>query len=256
MLPAIQANMLTKIDMQTVFERFLERLSESVDETDFHGAMADVASTLELLTFAYLSLPTGSKSKPTLISNYPAPWMARYLENQYQNIDPVIVRARCGGCSFRWGFDLKGAEPSAAQLGFFEEAAQFGIRCGVTIPIIDLRGHFAAMTFAVDRPNRAFFRVAERYEQGLPLIATCFHVFLRRRLSADRIVDGIPLTAREYECLRWAEKGKSAPDIGCILGITRHTAAFHLANARRKLGVGTTKQAVARLAASSLRATH
>ncbi|RUV67536.1 LuxR family transcriptional regulator [Mesorhizobium sp. M1A.F.Ca.IN.020.30.1.1] len=242
--------------MQTAFERFLERLSESVDETDLLGAMTDIASRLDLLTFAYLSQPIGSDGNPTLISNYPAPWTERYFENQYQSIDPVFVRARCGGCLFRWGFDLHGVEPSMAQRRFFEEAAQFGIRCGVTIPIVDLRGNFAAMTFAVDRPDPAFFRVAERYEQGLSLIATCFHMFVRRKLSPDRVVDGILLTAREYECLQWAEKGKSAPDIGCILGIARHAVAFHLANTRRKLGVSTTKQAVARLAASSLRATH
>ncbi|ESY63038.1 hypothetical protein X743_33605 [Mesorhizobium sp. LNHC252B00] len=48
----------------------------------------------------------------------------------------------------------------ALSLGFFEEAAQFGIRCGVTIPIIDGRGNFAAMTFAADKPDPAYFPVA------------------------------------------------------------------------------------------------
>lgn len=120
--------------MQTVFERFLERLSESVDETDLRDALNDVASGLDLLAFAYLSLPPRSDDKPTLISNYPAPWTERYLDNRYQIVDPVIVRARRGGCPFRWGSDLSGEEPAAAQV--FEEAAQFGICCGMTIPIL------------------------------------------------------------------------------------------------------------------------
>ncbi|MER9254398.1 LuxR C-terminal-related transcriptional regulator [Mesorhizobium sp. M0598] len=47
-------------------------------------------------------------------------------------------------------------------------------------------------------------------------------------------------------------KSKSEWEIGCIVGITRRTATFHLGNARKKLGVSTTKQAIARLAASSL----
>ncbi|WP_027155978.1 hypothetical protein [Mesorhizobium sp. WSM2561] len=42
--------------MQLVFEIFLE-LSESVDEADFRVAMAGAAAALDLLTFAYLSLP-------------------------------------------------------------------------------------------------------------------------------------------------------------------------------------------------------
>ncbi|WP_245266878.1 helix-turn-helix transcriptional regulator [Mesorhizobium sp. LNHC252B00] len=58
------------------------------------------------------------------------------------------------------------------------------------------------------------------------------------------------LTPREYECLQWAARGKSAPDIGVILEISRHTAAFRLGNVRKKLGVTTTRQATTRLAAS------
>ncbi|WP_352779821.1 autoinducer binding domain-containing protein [Mesorhizobium sp. M0913] len=205
-------------DMQIVFETFLEKLSVSVDEGDFLGALADVASGLDLLTFAYFSLPPGSNGKPMLISNYPALWTARYLENRYQNVDPVIVRASYGDPTFRWGFDLNSFDLSGPQLRFFEEAAQFGICCGVTIPIIDRRGSFAAMTFAADKPDPAFFRVAERYEQGLPFIATCFHMFVRRKLSGPRKVDGISLTPREYECLQWAARGKSEWEIGCIWG--------------------------------------
>ncbi|AZO50328.1 MAG: LuxR family transcriptional regulator [Mesorhizobium sp.] len=231
--------------MQTVFERFLERLSESVDEADLRGALADVASGLDLRTFAYLSLPPRSDGKPTLISNYPAPWTAHYLENGYESIDPVIVRARSGGCPFRWGSDLSGEEAAGAQV--FEEAAQFGICCGMTTPIIDRRGNFAAITFAADKPDTAFFRATERHVEGLPYIATCFHMFVRCKLSADRMIDGVLLTPREYECLQWAQKGKSDWEIGCILGITQRTAAFHLGNARRKLGVTNTKQAIGRL---------
>lgn len=61
-----------------------------------------MSSQLDLLALAYLSLPPRPGDKPRLISNYPAPWTARYLEHQYQSIDPVIVRARVGGCPFRW----------------------------------------------------------------------------------------------------------------------------------------------------------
>ncbi|MER9254399.1 autoinducer binding domain-containing protein [Mesorhizobium sp. M0598] len=94
-------------DMPLVFETFLEKLSVSIDEGDFREAMADVATGLDILAFAYLSLPPGSDGKPMLISNYPALWTARYLENRYQNVDPVIVRASYRKPPFRWGFDLK-----------------------------------------------------------------------------------------------------------------------------------------------------
>ncbi len=64
------------------------------------------------------------------------------------------------------------------------------------------------MTFAADKRDASFVRAAERYEHALPYVATCFHMFVRHKLSADRLVNGVLLTARVYECLQWAEKGK------------------------------------------------
>ena len=81
-------------------------------------------------------------------------------------------------------------------------------------------------------------------------MALYFHAHARRKLAADRVVDGAALSPREFECLEWAAQGKSAWEIGRILGISRRTVAFHLDNAKMKLNVRTVCQAVARLSAS------
>ncbi|TKB96189.1 MAG: helix-turn-helix transcriptional regulator, partial [Mesorhizobium sp.] len=81
----------------------------------------------------------------------------------------------------------------------------------------------------------------------LQLMAACFHRCVRRKLPSDRTVDGISLTSREYECLRWAARGNSAWVTGRILGIKPRTIAFHLDNAKKKLGVRTENQAIALL---------
>jgi DNA-binding CsgD family transcriptional regulator len=81
-------------------------------------------------------------------------------------------------------------------------------------------------------------------------MAMYFHAHARRKFVADHLVNGVALSPRELECLRWAAQGKSAWDTGRILGISRHTVAFHLDNAKTKLGVRSTIQAVARLMAS------
>ncbi|KUM23141.1 transcriptional regulator [Mesorhizobium loti] len=237
-------------DMQIVFETFMEKLSESADEQDFQKAMGCATANLDLATFAYLSLPAHRSGEPRVISNYPDRWTTHYLHNRYHKLDPVVLRAQCGGHPFRWGSNLRGVEMSSAQRQVFDEAAEFSICCGLTIPIVDRRGGIAAVTFAADEPNPTFLRVAERYEQALQYMATCFHIYVRRNLSSDRRVDGISLTPREYECLQWAARGKSAWVIGCILGVKQRTVAFHLDNAKKKLGVRTQNQAVALLASS------
>lgn len=43
------------------------------------------------------------------------------------------------------------------------------------------------------------------------------------------------MTARELECLRWTVEGKTAWEVGRILGISEQTAVRHLNNATHKL---------------------
>lgn len=52
------------------------------------------------------------------------------------------------------------------------------------------------------------------------------------------------LTTRQLECLAWVQEGKSAHDIGKILGISGRTVDGHLAAACEALGVRRRIQAV------------
>jgi len=58
--------------------------------------------------------------------------------------------------------------------------------------------------------------------------------------SADRP----RLSDRQLECLAWVQEGKSAYDIGVILGVSSRTVEGHLAAACRALGVRRRIQAV------------
>ena len=60
------------------------------------------------------------------------------------------------------------------------------------------------------------------------------------------------LTARQLECLAWAAAGKSASDIGVILGLSTRTVEDHFARAARNLGVRTRVQAILRAQALGL----
>ena len=52
------------------------------------------------------------------------------------------------------------------------------------------------------------------------------------------------LSRREVECLQWLALGKTLSEAAMILGITERTLRFHVSNARERLGVATTMQAV------------
>ena len=236
--------------MHRVFQAFIEGLSTSFDAEDFRKTFSAAVSALDLRCFAYLSLPATKGAEPYLISTYPEGWTDHYLQKGYERIDPVILQVSATTEPFEWGNDLSVLPISKSQRELFSEAADFGICFGFTVPIHNSRGPVAAVTFATDERRPAFQLCIEHNRRVLQLMAMYFHAHAQRRLMLDRFVDGVRLSPREREALEWAAKGKSAWEIGLILNISRRTAAFHLENAKAKLGVRTICQAVARFVAA------
>jgi DNA-binding CsgD family transcriptional regulator len=60
------------------------------------------------------------------------------------------------------------------------------------------------------------------------------------------------ITPRQLECLAWVRQGKSATDIGIILGISGRTVESHLARVCEHLSVKTRLQAVLKAQAIGL----
>ncbi len=237
--------------MDRVFQTFIDSLHSNADVPALRNAMIEVAAALDLGTFAYLFAACAPNAQVMLISNYPTSWTSLYLANDYEQIDPVIKKVGQTCEPFQWGREYWCRQPCDQQIKLLEEAAHFGIRSGFTIPIHDPLSRIAAVTFAADDCHPKFARCVEKHRSLLQLLAILFHSRARLTLAPERCVTGIVLSPREYECLVWAAKGKSAWDIGSILNISRRTAAFHLDNAKSKLGVRTISQAVALLAAST-----
>jgi LuxR family transcriptional activator of conjugal transfer of Ti plasmids len=237
--------------MHRIFQNFIDCLAAASNAESLRGAMAEAAAALDLSCFAYLSMPHRPGARPQLLSSYPSTWTAHYLQNHYERLDPVVIQALSAPVPFEWGL---GVGPAAAlsqpQRQLFEEAAKFGVRFGYTVPIHGNRGPAAAVTFAADERRSHFTRRIDEHARVLQLMAMYFHAHACRKLVPDCVVDGIALSPRELECVEWAAQGKSAWEIGHILGISRRTAAFHLDNAKKKLGVHSICQAVARLIAS------
>ena len=54
------------------------------------------------------------------------------------------------------------------------------------------------------------------------------------------------ITDRQLQCIAWVQQGKSATDIGAILGLSARTVEKHIRNLCEHLGVKTRVQAVVR----------
>ena len=222
------------------FDDFVDALETAADESGFKAAADRFAEKLGYRWFAYLGF-----SDPTLkvLSSYPRSWRHEYLQNRYEEIDPVIRLARSSQRLFQWDRGTLRL-PSSSQQRFFSAAAKFGIRSGATVPIRGGFGRFATFTLAGNEVERIEFRLPEATDI-LQLAGLYYHahVYAKLQLGLTRLADA-PLTQRERQCLFWAARGKKMPETAIILGITTRTVVFHLENARAKLGASTVAQAV------------
>lgn len=239
-----------RVTMGRTFQEFIDALSARPDSATLHAAMNNIAGAFELESFAYIFAPAKRSGEIRIISNYPHGWIARYLAQGYDKLDPVIAQVKASADPFEWGSGTGLRSEETGRDCFMQEAASFGVASGITFPICDASCCFAALTFASNSSSPALRSCFERQRQVLQLLAILFHAKARVALSPQALIGGVRLSSRESECLSWAAKGKSAWEIGRILNVSRRTAAFHLDNAKLKLGVRTIQQAVALFAAS------
>ncbi len=187
-----------------------------------------------------------------IISGYPDAWWQRYQERRYIRIDPVLQHTTERQTV---PLDWEDVDPSAYVHGqdvrtFMSEAADFGLKSGVSFPVHGRDGEYAILSLATrDDHARAQGRIIESMP-FVQLLAAYVHEAARRIFERGDVTVARPLlTDRERECLLWAAEGKTSWDTAQILGISERTVLFHLHNAAHKLDVSNRAQAVARAVA-------
>ena len=185
-----------------------------------------------LHSFLISGLPVPHDSewhRAILHDGWPSEWFIRYESEGHFLYDPCAARSRLTAEPFFWHQLRAGGLTSRGRL-VMDEAAEFGMRDGICVPIhVPLAGP-AVVTAASDR--------LEVPPGAMPLLETlCVHLF-RRVGGLDNNSDDAessPLTPRERELLQWSAQGKSTDDVSCILGVTTNTVESHQRNIRDKL---------------------
>ncbi len=225
-----------------ILQAFLDGLWTAGDAVALRSVADRAARQLGFDWFAYLNL---AETGPILISTYSRAWTDHYFARGYERIDPVVRGARARTALFAWDGGSAGAARGPEQRRLFSDAEDFGIRCGVTIPIRGAFGRFAALTFAGGRTDRDFAGLLEHSGDLLQLMGLYLHARAELALRERDVSRGPALSQREAECLAWAARGKTMVETGEIVGLRPRTIAFHLENARVKLDAANVTQAVA-----------
>ncbi len=117
------------------------------------------------------------------------------------------------------------------------EAGEFGLRHGLTVPIHGRDGEFAALSLVADIPEGKSPGHYEQYKHHAHLLGLSLHAALVRLINDSEAPEAPKLTLRQQECLAWTARGKTGWEIGEILGIAESTVVYHLQEAATRLGV-------------------
>ena len=219
-------------------------MSGTITNEDVSGAF----ETMEAL---------GRLSAPEAIVGRLAKYLERYgftsflvsgLPSQNERLEPYILlnswpKACVRHCfstvePFTWS-ELPGPllEGRRAKL-IMGDAADCGLVEGMCVPLHDVYGFQAVVTMAGDKievpPNaRKLVHLTSLYAFG----------------AAERAIRPSPptqrLTEREREIMSWTAAGKTAWEIGEVLGIAQATVAAHMMHIREKLGTQNAAHSVA-----------
>lgn len=178
------------------------------------------------------------------LATFPDDWVEHYLLQGFSDVDPTFQKAMGTILPFDWREVSAQNDLSNGQRRVFDEARDFGLTTGATIPIHGPESGLSTLNVSSSGSQQQFEESYQLARQDLLWVAVQTHeAFLR--LSEDAPEEArVRLTDRERDCLLWTARGKTAWEVGQILKISEETVLFHLKNGTRKLGVFSKHHAV------------
>ena len=215
--------------------KFALNASDAATMSELVVALHAVIAPFGMIAAAsgYVSGPRIASKNPFHFANWPAEWLAYYMEHDLILIDPGMRWARNSGRATTWRALFKTLPQDDPGNKAIEAAARFGYDEGMIVPMRSNDNSLGLVCFggrrkALTREEgifltivaRSAFEAAERIEQtkeGGGWLAPAF-------------------SPREIECLSLLVRGCSEKQIAKILCLSLPTVRYHLANARDKSG--------------------
>lgn len=176
------------------------------------------------------------------VDNTPPAFRAAFENTTYARRDPVMQHCKRASVPIIWNQDTY---TSVGEGERFEVQASFGYRTGIALALHLPEGRHFFIGVDRDRALPTSSVEVTRMVADLQLFAVhAQDAALRVLLPPSPQADIPNLTPRELESLRWTMEGKTAWELGNILGISERTAVLHVNNATHKLGCVNKHQAV------------
>jgi DNA-binding CsgD family transcriptional regulator len=168
------------------------------------------------------------------VDNTPLGFSSTFRDPMVARRDPVMQHCRRQSVPIIWDQQTY----TGQGLGdMWEEQAQFGYSTGIAMALHLPEGKHFLLGVDRDQPLPSDLGELQRLVADLQLFAVHAQEAAVRLLLPEPLQPDKPaLTPRELEALYWTMEGKTAWEVGAILGISERTAVLHVNNAMHKLG--------------------
>jgi DNA-binding CsgD family transcriptional regulator len=176
------------------------------------------------------------------VDNTPAAYRETFEDMHSSRLDPVMQHLKHASVPIIWDQDTY----TARGLGdLWESQARYGFCTGIALALHLPEGKHFLLGVDRDQPVPAHKGELTRVVADLQLFAVLAQdAALRILVPTTSRAESPALTPRELECLRWTMDGKTAWEIGSILGIAERTVVLHVNSAMHKLDCVSKHQAV------------
>jgi DNA-binding CsgD family transcriptional regulator len=201
------------------------------------------ACGLANVAFHIVSAPRMDEGEPFVMVTYEDGWVRRYLEQDYFQIDPVVVRGARGFLPLDWD-TVDRSSPGMREL--FREADSYGVgRRGLTLPIRGPACERSLLTVTTYESEREWTKRRKILLRDMHFIAHFVHdrclslAGLRTNPSRPK------LSRREVQCMKALAQGAAPKQIAFELEISISAVRMYISSAKAKLGAVNTYQAIA-----------
>lgn len=165
-----------------------------------------------------------------ILTGYSNKWQKRYHDKNYFDQDLTVAHCKEKTTPIIWPTQNKEIRQIDKQI--FSEAADFGLRSGISFPFHTTTGEYGALAVSSSEDYQKSELSNPENLFSLQILGSTLFDLVRLKGKKENT---ITLTEREKECLKWVATGKTSWEISKILGLSERTVVFHIKNAASKM---------------------
>lgn len=218
----------------------INKLSNCHSISQLNTQVTTLLAEYELDQFAFTfyadAFHTGQILEHEYVTKKLKNWHQHFHESGYEQFDTIGKRVRKSNLPVVWNLESEHAQTTGRQKAFYQDALQYGLSSGVSVPIYGPHNQFSILVVQIPEIH-VKFQIYPSLLLDLQLIAIHYHArvyeLLLNNIRAEK--DAL-FSRRELQCIHLAKQGLGAKEIAKKLGIVKRTVDFHFASINKKVG--------------------